>query len=314
VSFFLSPSKPGQSHDLKAVQEFRKIEHANAITKKSTFFEILVFMYELKKWLFIRVFCKFTFILYKNCFMGLIASLGKFILFILDVFRKSERRSVMYRLVLKEIYELGFKSLAFVVFVSLFVGAVVTLQTAANMTSSFMPKILIGYATRDAILLEFSPTIISLLLAGKIGSNIASSIGTMKVTEQIDALEVMGVNPATHLVRPKIFALVFFNPLLIVLSMFAGIIGGLLAGTLSGECTVAEFVSGIQYDFIPFKAVYAIIKTVLFAFVIASVSSFHGFYTDGGALEVGKSSTKAVVYSSVVIIVLNYILTQLLLN
>ena len=259
-------------------------------------------------------FDKFTLIFRQNCIMKLIASFGKYLLFIGDVFRKPERRSVIYDLVLKEITELGLKSVLFVLFVSIFVGAVVTLQTAANMEGSWMPRYLIGYATRDAIILEFSPTIISLLLAGKIGSNIASSIGTMRVTEQIDALEVMGINPATYLVRPKIFALIFFNPILIVFSMFVGVIGGLFAGVLSGECTAVEFITGIQYDFIPFKAVYAIIKTVLFAFIIASISSFHGFFTEGGALEVGKSSTKAVVYSSVVIIVSNYLLTQLLLS
>lgn len=246
--------------------------------------------------------------------MSLISSLGRFVLFVADVFRRSERRSVMYRLTLKEISELGLKSVWFVVFVSLFVGAVVSLQTAANMEGGWMPSYLIGYATRDAIILEFSPTIISLLLAGKIGSNIASSIGTMRVTEQIDALEVMGVNPITYLVRPKIFALVFFNPLLICMSMFVGVLGGLLAVVLSGESTAAQFVAGIQYDFVPFKALYALIKTTLFAFIIAAISSFHGFYTEGGALEVGKSSTKAVVSSSVVIIVCNYLLTQLLLR
>ena len=246
--------------------------------------------------------------------MGLIASFGKYLLFIAEVFRKPERRSVMYRLVVKEVFELGLKSVLFVVFVSLFVGAVVTLQTAANMEGSWMPRYLIGYATRDAVILEFSPTIISLLLAGKIGSNIASSLGTMRVTEQIDALEVMGINPATYLVRPKIFALAFFNPLLICLSMFVGVIGGWAAGVLTGECSATEFIDGIQYDFVPFKAVYALIKTVLFAFIIASVSSFHGFYTQGGAFEVGRSSTRAVVFSSVLIIVTNYLLTQLLLG
>jgi len=246
--------------------------------------------------------------------MGLIASFGKYLLFIAEVFRKPERRSVMYKLVVKEIFELGLKSVLFVVFVSLFVGAVVTLQTAANMEGSWMPRYLIGFATRDAVILEFSPTIISLLLAGKIGSNIASSLGTMRVTEQIDALEVMGVNSETYLVRPKIFALMFFNPLLISLSMFVGVIGGWAAGVLTGECTSSEFIEGIQYDFIPFKAVYALIKTLIFAFIIASVSSFHGFHTQGGALEVGQSSTRAVVYSSVLIIVANYILTHLLLG
>jgi len=245
--------------------------------------------------------------------MGFVVAIGKYLLFILEVFQKPERRSVMYRLVVRDIYELGAKSLLFVIFVSIFMGAVVCIQTATNMEGSWFPRYLIGYATRDTIILEFSPTIISLLLAGKIGSNIASGLGTMRVTEQIDALEVMGVNPASYLVRPKVFALLFFNPLLICVSMFGGIFGGFMAGTLSGECTATEFIAGLQYDFIPFKAVYALIKTVVFAFVISSVSAFHGFYTQGGALEVGRSSTRAVVYSSVLIIVLNYVITQILL-
>tara|TARA_B110000977_G_scaffold196365_1_gene276587 strand:+ start:2349 stop:3251 length:903 start_codon:yes stop_codon:yes gene_type:complete len=299
---------------LSAAQELRSIELIIVKNSKVVFFMVFVRISVSKIGYLIIDSVNLHLFSYKFHAMGLIASFGKYLLFIADVFRKPERRSVMYKLVVSEIYELGFKSLSFVVFVSLFVGAVVTLQTATNMNGSWMPRYLIGYATRDAIILEFSPTIISLLLAGKIGSNIASSIGTMRVTEQIDALEVMGVNPATYLVRPKIFALVCFNPFLISLSMFGGIIGGLVAGTLAGECTTAEFISGIQYDFTPFKAVYAIVKTLLFAFVIASISSYHGFYTEGGALEVGRSSTRAVVYSSVVIIVLNYILTQLLLN
>jgi phospholipid/cholesterol/gamma-HCH transport system permease protein len=246
--------------------------------------------------------------------MKQIASFGRYLLFVGNVFRKAESSSMIYRLVIKEIINLGLKSILFVIFVSLFMGGVVTLQTVANMDGSWMPRYLIGFATRDAIILEFSPTIISLLLAGKLGSNIASSIGTMRVTEQIDALEVMGVNPVSYLVRPKIIAMMFFNPILIGISMIFGLLGGLSAGVLSGDCTIAEFVSGLQYSFIPFKAVYALIKTILFAFVIASISSFYGFYTKGGALEVGRSSTHAVVYSSVVIIVLNYILTKLLLG
>ena len=246
--------------------------------------------------------------------MKLLQNIGKYTLMLTMVFTKPKKWKIFLSRLINELENIGISSLPIVALMSTFIGGVIALQTASSMSNPLLPKYTVGYITQSSTILEFSPTIISLILAGKVGSNIASEIGTMRVTEQIDALEVMGVNPATHLVRPKIFALVFFNPLLIVLSMFAGIIGGLLAGTLSGECTVAEFVSGIQYDFIPFKAVYAIIKTVLFAFVIASVSSFHGFYTDGGALEVGKSSTKAVVYSSVVIIVLNYILTQLLLN
>ena len=175
-------------------------------------------------------------------------------------------------------------------------------------------RTLIGYATRDAIILEFSPTIISLLLAGKVGSNIASSIGSMRITEQIDALEVMGVNPVSYLIKPKIFAMVLFNPILISLSMIIGIIGGLFAVILSGDCTISEYVSGLKYSFVPYKTFYALVKTILFAFIISSVSSFFGFNVKGGALEVGKSNTRAVVFSSVLIIVSNYILTQLLLS
>ena len=246
--------------------------------------------------------------------MGLIASFGKYLIFIADVFRKPERRSVMYKLVIKEIYELGYKSLLFVVFVSLFVGAVVTLQTAANMQGSWMPRYLIGYATRDAILLEFSPTIISLLLAGKIGSNIASSLGTMRVTEQIDALEVMGINSLNFLVLPKILAALFFYPFLICLAMCLGIFGGWVAGVLSGLFAGADYITGLQTDFKPFLIVYALSKTLIFSFLIATVPSYHGYYVKGGSIAVGRASTQAVVWTTILIVVANYILTQMLLT
>lgn len=246
--------------------------------------------------------------------MNLISYIGKYFLFIIEIFKKNEKKIIIYKTTIDEIYNLGIKSISFVIFVSMFVGAVVTIQTTANMEGSWMPRTLIGYATRDAIILEFSPTIISLLLAGKVGSNIASSIGSMRITEQIDALEVMGVNPVSYLIRPKIYAMILFNPILISLSMIIGIIGGLFAVILSGDCTISEYVSGIKYSFVPYKTFYALVKTVLFAFIISSVSSFFGFNVKGGALEVGKSSTRAVVYSSVMIIVSNYILTQLLLS
>jgi len=192
-------------------------------------------------------------------------------------------------------------------------GAVITIQTAANLETALIPLETIGFAARQSVILELSPTIIALILAGKVGSNIASEIGTMRVTEQIDALEIMGVNSAAYLIVPKIIAAIFINPFLIILSMTVGIIGGWLAGTFTGTVPSVAFITGLQWDFIPFHVAYALIKTLFFAFIITSIPAYHGYFTSGGALEVGRSSTKAVVYSSIVILIINYILTQLIL-
>jgi phospholipid/cholesterol/gamma-HCH transport system permease protein len=172
----------------------------------------------------------------------------------------------------------------------------------------------VGIVARDSIILEFAPTMISLVLAGKIGSSIASEIGTMRVTEQIDALEIMGINSSAYLVLPKIAAAIFIFPFVVMLSMGMGIAGGYVAGTLSGVISSADFISGIQDKFIPYNVIFALIKTVVFAYIITTVASYHGFYTEGGALEVGQSSTKGVVYSSILILVFDYILTQILLT
>ncbi len=246
--------------------------------------------------------------------MNLFKEVGKYVLFLKEIFQKTEKRSVYYQLTIKEIYNLGLQSLPFVAFVSIFVGAVVTLQTEANTGNSWTPRYIIGFATRDSIVLEFSPTIISLLLAGKVGSYIASGIGTMRVTEQIDALEIMGVNSAGFLTLPKMIALVFFNPVLIMVSIVIGIYGGYLAGTLTGACTSEEFIMGLQVEFPLMKIIYSLSKTIVFAFFIATVPAFYGYYTTGGALGIGKASTKAVVYTSVIIIILNLILTDILLS
>jgi phospholipid/cholesterol/gamma-HCH transport system permease protein len=193
-------------------------------------------------------------------------------------------------------------------------GAVITLQTAYNTENPICPKYLVGLGCRDSIILEFSSTVAALILAGKVGSNIASEIGTMRVTEQIDALEIMGINSASYLVLPKIIATLLFNPILTLLSICVGIFGGWAAGVLSGVITSKDFIYGIQYAFIPFYVVYALIKTLFFAFIITTVSAFQGYYVSGGSLEVGKSSTKAVVYSSVLVLICNLVLTQLLLS
>jgi phospholipid/cholesterol/gamma-HCH transport system permease protein len=192
-------------------------------------------------------------------------------------------------------------------------GAVISLQTASNMDSPLLPAYTVGYITQSSIILEFSPTIISLILAGKVGSNIASEIGTMRITEQIDALEIMGVNSINHLMLPKILASVIYFPILIVFSMFLGMFGGFLALVISDLQTTETYILGLRSWFDPYNIFYALTKTVAFGFIIVSVSSFYGYYVKGGSLEVGKASTKAVVISSVVILIANFIITKLML-
>jgi phospholipid/cholesterol/gamma-HCH transport system permease protein len=246
--------------------------------------------------------------------MNIFHFLGHFSLFIRKVFRRPQQLRWFGRQLMYEINSLGINSLPIVSIISLFTGAVITIQTAYNVDSPFIPLYTVGLATRDSIILEFSPTIISLILAGKVGSSIASEIGTMRVTEQIDALEIMGINSSSYLVLPKILAALIINPFLIIISMGLGIFGGWFFGTLAGSVTTTEYLYGIQYAFRPFYVTYALVKTFFFAFIITAIPSYYGYYTSGGALEVGSSSTKAVVYSSIYILVVNFILTQLLLS
>ena len=238
---------------------------------------------------------------------------GKYFIMLKEVFNRPVKWSVMRQLIFKEVDDLIIDSLGIVAFISFFVGGVVAIQTALNLTNPLIPKYLIGFATRQSVILEFAPTFISIIMAGKMGSFITSSIGTMRVTEQIDALEVMGVNALNYLVFPKLIALLLF-PFVIGLSMFLGVVGGYLAAVYGGFASSNEFITGIQEDFIPFHITYAFIKTVVFAIILATIPSFHGFYMKGGALEVGKASTISFVWTSVVIILMNYILTQLLLS
>lgn len=230
-----------------------------------------------------------------------------------DMFRKPTKWSVMKTLIFKDIDDLIMGSLGIVAFISFFVGGVVTIQTALNISNPLIPKYLVGFATRQSIVLEFAPTFISIIMAGKVGSFITSSIGTMRVTEQIDALEVMGINAINYLVFPKFIALMLY-PFVISIAMFLGILGGMAACIYGGYSSLEDFIIGVQTDFIPFHITYAFIKTFVFAFVLATIPSFHGFFMKGGALEVGKASTTAFVWTSVVIILLNYILTQMLLS
>jgi len=221
--------------------------------------------------------------------------------------------AVLRSLIFKEIDDLVIGSLGITIFLAFFIGGVVAIQTALNLTNPLIPKQLIGFASRQSVILEFSPTFLSVVMAGKVGSFITSSIGTMRVTEQIDALEVMGINSLNYLVFPKIIAMLMY-PFVIAIAMFTGIFGGYVAGVYGGFVSSSEFIIGLQEEFIPYHLVYAFVKTFLFAFFLATIPSFHGYYMKGGALEVGKASTSAFVWTTVVIVISNYILTQLLLS
>ena len=239
-------------------------------------------------------------------------SIGRYTLLMQKVFSRPEKMRIYYTRVMYEMEALGLNSIGLTAIISVFIGAAVTLQMAISLESPFIPKYMIGYATREVMILEFSSTVVALILAGKVGSNIASEIGTMRITEQIDALEIMGVNSASYLILPKIVSTVFFFPFLAIFSMLIGIAGGYGISLSTGIMKPTEYIDGLQYDFQTGEITYALIKMVFFAFIVTSISSYCGYYAKGNSLEVGKASTKAVVTSSVVIMICNLILTQLL--
>lgn len=214
----------------------------------------------------------------------------------------------------KEIEKLGANSLPITLLISVFIGAIMTMQTQMNTENPILPRYTTGLVTRDTLLLEFCSSILCLILAGKVGSNIASEIGTMRITEQIDALDIMGVNSPNYLILPKIAGFVLFVPVLVIYSMFFGLIGGYGVSLFTDLITPSTYIYGIQYWFIPWYVYYSLIKAVVFAFIISSVSSYYGYYAYGGALDVGKASTSAVVNSSILILLFNLILTKLLLT
>ena len=245
--------------------------------------------------------------------MKVITNIGRYILMLGVIFSRPEKMKIFRKRVFNEIEIIGIKSIPIVILMSTFMGAVIALQTASNIDSPLLPDYTVGYITQSSTILEFSPTIISLILAGKVGSNVASEIGSMRVTEQIDALEIMGVNSLNFLVLPKIVAAIFFFPILVIFSMGLSMIGGWLALTVSGLLTSETYVLGIRSFFEAYNVFYALTKTVVFGFLIVSIASFYGYYTQGGALDVGRSSTQAVVSSSIAILIANFILTQLML-
>ncbi len=240
-------------------------------------------------------------------------SIGNYALFLRQVFRIPENKKMLRKQFIEEIDRLIMSSIVITGVISLFMGGVLVIQTASNMSNPLLDKMLIGYMTRESMILEFSSTMVALILAGKMGSNIASEIGSMRITQQLDAIEMMGINSASFVSRPKIIAATVTSPLLTIFSIILGLAGGALITWLTGIIPLAKYLTGIRYDFNPYFVVYSCIKTAVFCFIIASVSAYHGFNAKGGSLGVGRSSTKAIVTSSILILMSDLLLTQLLL-
>lgn len=245
--------------------------------------------------------------------MEILHNAGRYFELMYKVFSRPERIKIYFKKTMHEIESLGLNSIGIVVLISIFMGAIITLQLAYNMDSAFLPSYLIGLGNRDTLILEFSCTILSLILAGKIGSNITSEIGSMRVTEQIDSLEIMGINSASFLMLPKIIAVVLIFPFLSILSIFFGLIGGLIVGPAVGAISAPDYIGGIQYMFNPDYVTISLVKSLFYGFIVASVPAYWGYYVEGGALEVGASSTKAVVNTNILILIFDLILTQLLM-
>ena len=240
-------------------------------------------------------------------------SIGQYCIFIFSMFRHREKFRVYVGLVFDECILIGVDSVYVVAIVSTFIGAVSAIQTAYNLTSPLVPLSTVGNIVRDFTILENAPTFTCLVLAGKVGSSIAGGLGTMRITEQIDAIDVMGINSASYLVLPKLLAAMIVFPMLVIISGFLSIAGGYFATVYTGVLTHYDFVTGLRDSFVMYNVFFALIKAVVFAFLIASISSYQGFFTKGGALEVGKSSTNAVTNSCIAILAADYIIAKLLL-
>lgn len=238
---------------------------------------------------------------------------GKYVLFLGSLFVRRETFKTYYHLTLEECIQIGIRSILLFMLVSTFMGAVTTIQTAANLVSPFVPRFVISQVVREMTILELAPTIMAVIYAGKVGSSMAGGLGTMRITEQIDALEVMGINSSSYLVLPKIIASLMMYPLLVIVAAVCAIMGGYIVGSLTGSLTPTEYIYGIRYAFNEYFITFALIKSFVFAFLISSISSFKGYYTQGGALEVGIASTNAVTTSIIAVLLADYFLAYLLL-
>lgn len=245
--------------------------------------------------------------------ISIIKTTGRYVQLMQKTFSRPDNPKVFWRQLPTEMYKLGISAVGIIVIISVFMGVIMTMQTIMNTDNPMLPSYTTGLALRDTLLLEFSSTIMSLLLAGKVGSNIASEIGTMRITEQIDALDIMGVNSANYLILPKVVGLMLCMPMLVTLSVFFGLLGGSGVAIFTDMIPLSQFIEGIQYAFTPYYFFYSLIKSFFFGFIIASISAFYGYYAYGGALDVGRASTDAVVYSSILLLGANVMLTQILL-
>lgn len=241
-------------------------------------------------------------------------SIGKYVIFLGKIFTNREPFRVYWQLFIDECMIIGIDSVVIVVITSTFIGAVSAIQTTYNLVSPLIPIYIIGTVVRDMTLSELAPTITAIIFAGKVGSNIAGHLGTMRITEQIDAIDVMGINSASYLVMPKILAALLMFPILVILAGFLSILGGYAVGALTELYTPEEYVYGIRLYFKPFTVVVALIKAVTFAFLITTIAAYKGYYTGGGALEVGLASTQAVTNSCIALLVADYLIAQLFLG
>jgi len=239
---------------------------------------------------------------------------GKYVLFITSLFVRRESFKTYFNLTMEECYQIGVKSIYLVALVSVFMGAVTTVQTAFNLVTPLVPRFVISQVVREMTILELAPTIMAVIYAGKVGSSMASGLGTMRITEQIDALEVMGINSSSYLVLPKIIASLMMYPLLVIVAGVCGLVGGYVVGTMTGVITPTDYIYGLRYSFNYYTITFALTKAFVFAFLISSISSYKGYYTQGGALEVGFSSTEAVTTSVIAVLLSDYFLAQLLLG
>ena len=244
----------------------------------------------------------------------MIAEIGKYFIFLGNLFINRESFKTYYKLVMEECVSIGIGSVFLVALVATFMGAVTTVQTAFNMVSPLIPDFVISQVVREMTILELAPTIIAVIFAGKVGSSMAGGLGTMRITEQIDALEVMGINSVSYLVLPKVIASVLMYPLLVIIAGVCALLGGYIVGVATEVITPNDYVYGIRYSFNEFTITFALIKSVVFAFLVSSISSYQGYYTQGGALEVGIASTKAVTTSVIAVLLADYLLAQLLLS
>ncbi|MGI4743516.1 MAG: MlaE family ABC transporter permease [Janthinobacterium lividum] len=242
-----------------------------------------------------------------------VSAFGRFVLLMTDMVVRPERASIIWKRTLEEAVLIGTDSVFIVALVSLFIGAVTCVQIAYNLVSPVIPQSMVGYMVREMTILELAPTIISVVLAGKVGSSIAGVLGTMRITDQISALDAMGINSASYLVLPRILAAIFVFPLLVILSMNLSILGGYLATQLAGIMPAADYIEGIRFDFKPYTVLFALIKAVVFAFLVTATSAYKGYSVHGGALEVGAASTAAVTNSIIAILLADYTLAAVLL-